>query len=393
MAEGRDPTFDPGSIGGRMAARRSAIERSIHRRIDTETEASPHHRGDLQRLISVGVEVGLAAIEGQHVDRVVLARHCDLGAALRCLLVCHRVLDDHLVEACETSGPDGRADLARLRAAHDAHFDRLVAAYALEHGRASPEWSSSEQRRAEEVKRLLAGGTDRVAYLAYDLDMHHVGAVAAGPDAAHAIAALVQLLDTKPLVVQQEKGTLWAWCGRRRRPDLRHVSRLTVGADSSLAVGEVATGLSGWRRTHRQAVAAFVVARRRPGRPIRYADVAVVASMAQDDLLASSLYDLYLAPLGDDRDGGAKLRDTLRAYFASGRNGASTAAALNVSRQTVANRLRVVEERIGRPLAACGSSLDAALRLDELDRALPIQAGSQVTDVKHTVVTSARRSD
>jgi DNA-binding PucR family transcriptional regulator len=88
--------------------------------------------------------------------------------------------------------------------------------------------------------------------------------------------------------------------------------------------------------------------------------------MLGDDLLTTSLRRLYLAPLSDERDGGAVLRETLRAYFAADRNGASAAAALRVTRQTVNNRLRVIEERLERPLSACATELEAALRLDDL---------------------------
>jgi len=48
------------------------------------------------------------------------------------------------------------------------------------------------------------------------------------------------------------------------------------------------------------------------------------------------------------------------------RNVSSTAAALGVSRQTVSNRLRTIEERLARPLSDCAAEVDAALRLEEL---------------------------
>ncbi len=64
------------------------------------------------------------------------------------------------------------------------------------------------------------------------------------------------------------------------------------------------------------------------------------------------------------------LRQTLRAYFAAERNASSTAAALGVSRQTVINRLRVVEERLGRSLGSCAVEVEAALRLEDMGRPL-----------------------
>ena len=65
-------------------------------------------------------------------------------------------------------------------------------------------------------------------------------------------------------------------------------------------------------------------------------------------------------------DGGEALRATLRAYISAERNAASAAAALGVSRRTVANRLRAVEQLVGSAFGAIVGDLEAALQLDEL---------------------------
>jgi DNA-binding PucR family transcriptional regulator len=75
---------------------------------------------------------------------------------------------------------------------------------------------------------------------------------------------------------------------------------------------------------------------------------------------------IYLAPLAAERDGGAVARRTLRAYFAAERNISSTAAALGVDRRTVRNRLRAIEELLGRPLGEAAPDLEVALRLEQL---------------------------
>jgi hypothetical protein len=236
---------------------------------------------------------------------------------------------------------------------------------------ARPRPRTIEQRRVEQVRRLLDGAPPDASGLDYPFEGCHVGAVAHGAEARRVTDALARLLDCRHLAVRHDDGLVWAWLGHRERPDLRRLNRVaTAGlpAGTALALGEVAYGLTGWRRTHRQACAAFLVAARRRGSPVRYADVALLASMAQDELLTASLYEIYLVPLRQERDGGAALRATLRAWFAAGRNGASAAAALNVSRQTVTNRLMTVEERLGRPLTSCANAVEAALRLDELRR-------------------------
>jgi DNA-binding PucR family transcriptional regulator len=82
--------------------------------------------------------------------------------------------------------------------------------------------------------------------------------------------------------------------------------------------------------------------------------------------MTASLLELYLLPLRRERDGGHVLRETLRAYFAADRNGSSAAAALGVSRQTVANRLQAVERQLNQSLKVCADLLHVALRLEEL---------------------------
>ena len=109
------------------------------------------------------------------------------------------------------------------------------------------------------------------------------------------------------------------------------------------------------------------VVRRGRERRVRYADVALLASALGDDVLASSLHELYLAPLEGERDGGAALRRTLRAYFAAGRNVSSAAATLGITRQTVSAHLRAIEERIEDSLDNCAAETETALRLRELN--------------------------
>lgn len=149
----------------------------------------------------------------------------------------------------------------------------------------------------------------------------------------------------------------------------RRVSeRLRAGPRSELvtAIGEPGHGPSGWRLSHRQAKMALPVALRGQPNVVSYRDVAILASVLGDEVLTGSLTELYLTPLRHERDGGAVLRQTLRAYFAAGRNVASTAAALGVSRQTVIRRLRTVEQRIARPLETCATEMETALQLCDL---------------------------
>jgi DNA-binding PucR family transcriptional regulator len=107
------------------------------------------------------------------------------------------------------------------------------------------------------------------------------------------------------------------------------------------------------------------IAERRGQPALRYLDVALVAAVERDELAAASLRRLYLEPLREARDGGVAARETLRAYLGTERSISSTAAALGVDRRTVRNRLRAIEELLGRPLREVAVDLEVALRLDE----------------------------
>jgi DNA-binding PucR family transcriptional regulator len=180
---------------------------------------------------------------------------------------------------------------------------------------------------------------------------------------------LAGAVDRRLLIVQREEEPTWAcWLGGRRQlTSERALEALgrEVPEGVLVTVGEPGEGLGGWRFSHQQAKAALPIAERRGERVVRYADVALLAAIAADDLIATSLRQLYLTPLERARDGGKVARETLRAYFEAERNVSSTAAALGVDRRTVRNRLGAIEELLGRPLKGAEADLEIALRLDE----------------------------
>jgi PucR C-terminal helix-turn-helix domain/GGDEF-like domain len=294
--------------------------------------------------------------------------YAELDSLLRRYLAGYAAFTAFLAEAADAGSLLDRAALTSALPVQATLLDRFLATVTDERERARHRPRSAEWRRSELVTRLLGGEHLDPAELAYELECHHVGVIARGAAATDAIQPATAALGCRHMVVCHDDGTVWAWLGFREPPDMDALERLLAADGTTVSIGEPGHGLAGWRRSHRQAGAAFLVALRRPAGLTRYGDVALTASMVQDDLLATSLHDLYLAPLSDGRGDGSTLRDTLRAYFAAGRNGASAAAALRVSRQTVNNRLRAVEERVGRPLTVCAAAIEAALRLDELDR-------------------------
>jgi DNA-binding PucR family transcriptional regulator len=120
--------------------------------------------------------------------------------------------------------------------------------------------------------------------------------------------------------------------------------------------------------SHRQAAAALPAARQLGETFIRYGGVALLAAAMKDELLASSLRELYLAPLSAMRDGGVRAKETLRAYFGAAGNSSSAAIALGVSRRTIATRMAAIEALLGRPVEEISAELETVLQLDRLQQ-------------------------
>jgi len=372
-------------VARRLRGRRREIERITLTRVYavSETGTDPEYLEGLRGAVAAAVEYGIDAIESSEdsappapaellAQARLAARHgVKLETVLRRYLAGYSLLADFIIEESERDGLMTGASLKRLLRVQASRLDRLVAAVSEEYAReerARPR--SVGERNARKVERLLAGEPIDTADLAYDFGApHHLGAIATGARAGEAIGEIVKALDCRRLVIEYDPSTAWVWLGSRRRIDPGELERLVAPGSAGLeavAIGEPGEGFTGWRLTHQQARAALAVARSGSAGFARYADVALLAALLQDDLAATSLRQLYLDPLNADRDGGEVARDTLRAYFASEQNVTSAAAHLGINRNTVASRLRAIEGRIGRPLAACGPELVVALRLDQL---------------------------
>lgn len=369
-----------GRIRARLHELRAATATRAHAIADPHDVADPAYLGSLDDAVAAAVEYRLAVLElGERqapaVPSVLLAQarldarnRVPLDAVLRRYCAGASLFGDCVAEEAEGASVPSRV-LRRLLGEQATLDDRLLAAVSSEHGReAESRPGSADEWRRECVKSLLAGELLDHSELGYDLNGRHLALIVKGAGGDELMRGLAATLDRRLLAVQREEVPIWAgWLGGRHPLDVERT--LAVLADVVpdrvfVTVGEPGEGLSGWRLSHRQAKAALPVAERHAQPVLRYADVALLAAVVRDDLVADSLRQLYLAPLERARDGGKVARKTLHAYFAAERNVTSTAAALGVDRHTVRNRLRAIEAQLGRSLKGSVAELEIALRLD-----------------------------
>jgi hypothetical protein len=383
---GAEPDPPRTALPSRLHARRGEIEQATLARVygiaDPAAVDDPEYVAGLRTAVAAGVLYGIAALQEEDPPQVppellsqarqAARNDISLDTVFRRYFAGYMLLGDFVIEEAESDGHLHRAELRRALRAEAALFDRVLVAVADEYNcEREDRLRTSEQRRSERVKRLLAGEPLDTVALGYDLDAWHLGAIAVGPGACSAVRTLAAALGRRMLAIRPDGEAVWAWLGGSSRLTAIEAMRLaerSLPPQVVLSLGEPGEGVEGWRLTHRQAKAGMPVAlrMREEGRVVCYADVSLLASALADETLADSLQKLYLAPLAREPDGGAALRQTLRAYFSAGRNVSSAAAALGISRPTVASRLRTIEESLDRPLQACAAELETALKLRNL---------------------------
>jgi DNA-binding PucR family transcriptional regulator len=266
-----------------------------------------------------------------------------------------------------------------------AYIDRvseaLVAAYEAE----KEHWPGNlSAARAARVRALLEGDQVDVdaaeAVLGYRLRQHHVGVVCWVGDAEVGGGALARLeratmavagqaeCEGRPFFLPQDESGAWAWLPLGAR-DSFAVPAARSGATREqpgirFAFGAPAAGVPGFRRTHRQALAAQAVALAAgpAGQPMTsYREVAPLALMASSTELLRTWVHETLGSLADDDDHHARLRDTLRVFLQENGSYKATAERLILHKNSVQYRVRKAEEALGHPLDQRRLDLELAL--------------------------------
>jgi DNA-binding PucR family transcriptional regulator len=313
------------------------------------------------------------------IDAAALVRAYRLGQA-RFI----RLFMEQLRDQTGSDDVDGATAMRAVEQVSD-YIDQIVGALLPVYEQERAGWL--QHRRAVlagQVRMILDGervDVDRLQTLiGYRLRQKHLGLVLwfdGDPVELDVLRALTELVAASasvagstdgPLFVPCDDTTAWAWLPLEPDQTLGAAELAALMAKApesiSIALGESASGVDGFRRTHRQAVSAqrvAVAAGSGRARVTPFAEVAPIALMCADlDGLSAWVAETLgpLATLSERNDG---LRETARVFLTTGGSYAATADQLFLHRNTVQYRIRQAEQLRGRPLAEGRLALEVAL--------------------------------
>ena len=351
---------------------------SVDSNVDTCLQIMQH------RIDLTAVRAPAAAVE---YARRLAQRGTPLTALLRAYRVGHACFSDWMLTELARQTDEAEMisattlDMSRIVAGYiDQTSEEMVAAYTQER----ETWLRNRSAaRGARIRDLLSGERIDVraaeATLGYSLRQYHVGLVCWAGDAAGAADEITRLERAisrvaeqaaghgEPVFLPRDESSAWAWLplGIRDRFEASAASTVGVDADIHFAFGDAAKGMTGFRITHQQAVAAQAVALAAgsPGpRTVTFSEVAPVAMMLGSPELLPAWVLGTLGGLATDDEHHARLRGTLLVFLQSGGSYKTTAERLTLHKNTVQYRIRKAEESLGRPVGENRHDVELALQ-------------------------------
>lgn len=241
--------------------------------------------------------------------------------------------------------------------------------------------------RAVQIRDVLAGkrtiDVDAVSTaIRYPLRWHHLGVVmwyrdagAQGDELTRVQRFLRELgqaahVDANPLFVAADQTAGWGWLPYRSAPPhpVETVRQFACKRPDppSIAIGTVAPGIDGFRRSHREAEAAhgvIIAGGQHEATAVAASDPGLLAAaLLGDDIgKAREWVSAVLGELSTDSESDARLRDTLRIFLRSGSSYKQAAEELSMHFNTVKYRVGRAIARRGQPIAADRLEVELAL--------------------------------
>ena len=246
---------------------------SVHSNVGTCLQVM-QHQIDLSAVQAPAAAVEYARRRAQ--------RGTSLTALLRAYRLGHACFSDWFLKELAQQADDAQMitavtlSMSKIVAGYvDQTSEEIVAAYTRER----ENWLRNRSTaRAARIRDLLSGERVNVsateATLGYRLRQYHVGVVCWAGDAAAAVDNITRLehaishvagkagCSGDPVFLPRDVSSAWAWLplGIRDTFDAAGASTVGVDGDIHFAFGDAAKGTSGFRLTHRQAVATQAVA-------------------------------------------------------------------------------------------------------------------------------------
>jgi hypothetical protein len=351
---------------------------SVDSNVDTCLQIMEH------RIDLAAVRAPAAAVE---YARRLAQRGVPLTALLRAYRVGHACFSDWLLRELARQAGDAEMitaatlGMSKIVAGYiDQTSEEMVAAY----GQERENWLRNRSAaRAARIRDLLSGERIDVSAaettLGYRLRQYHVGLVCWAGDATAAVDNITRLehaishvagnaaCSGDPVFLPRDESSAWAWLPLGIRDTFDAAGATTADADGNIhfAFGDVVKGVTGFRLTHRQAIAAQAVALAAGSpspRVVTFSEVAPVAMMlGSPDLLRAWVLST-LGGLVTDDEHHARLRDTLLVFLQSGGSYKATAERLMLHKNTVQYRIRKAEESLGRPVGENRHDVELALQ-------------------------------
>ncbi|MDT5196188.1 MAG: hypothetical protein QOH20_2942 [Mycobacterium sp.] len=355
---------------------------SVEGNVDTLLHALRHH------IAVERVEAPTAALE--YARR--LAQHgVPVNALVRAYRLGQRQLNDLVFQALREADISPTTRLAALEAISTTLFEyidwisqQVVAVYEEERER----WLENQNSiRALRVREVVAGkakvDVDATSdSIRYPLRWHHLAVVmwysdegASGDELARLQRFLRELGQTtdvgsNPLFAAADQTTGWGWLPYRSAPanaveSVQEFARERADPPS-VAIGTVASGVDGFRRSYREAQAARAVA------VAGGAHGATVIAASDPGLAAAALLGVdigaarvwvgdVLGELSADTENDARLRETLRLFLRCGSSYKQAAEELDLHFNTVKYRIGRAVARRGKPIEQDRLDVELAL--------------------------------
>ncbi|WP_132413948.1 PucR family transcriptional regulator [Mycobacteroides abscessus] len=240
----------------------------------------------------------------------------------------------------------------------------------------------ADVRRIKAVKNLLGGtpasSTASLDVLNYEIDAPHTAAIAwaeSQPESAFddVLTALARAAGAaRTLAIPAGTSARWLWLSAENDIDVERLrNELKNIPDIRMAIGTQGHGVSGFRSSHLDALAA----QRMMCRLSRHIQVASYRELDMFSLVADNetrAREFVSRSLGDLATANRELRDTLWTYLREGSNITRTAELLYAHRNTIVNRLDKIRMLLPAPLE--GNIIKVGLAL-EISQALGEPAG------------------